>query len=545
MLRAVILLLRVDYDQWRALTRTALKLDLRTAQMGQAFSQQPGRSQGAYRQWISRLLIYIIMGGVLGPLVWAAEDVFLSGTVILTYTMVMTAMLVLIDFGAVVVSPEDFAILGYQPVTSRTYFITRLTNVLIYTSVITLALGLVPVILFFFARGFRPLLGLAAFCALMLSGAGVALFLVLIYAGILRLVRPGRLKRVLSYVQFLLSFFIYGGYIFLPQLLDMRAMARTSVDKSFWLLLHPATWFASYLDLAYRRRGLAEIVPALISLAALAWLVYQARGRLALDYSERLSAASAVSEDRPKTPAAGARAAILFKGREARAVALLVRNQFKYDTKFRMAVLSIIPLTILYLFMGLRDRSMVDPFVSGGGGFSLLYLAVLMFPTMLKASLTYSDSYPASWIYYTTPADRGRLVLWSKNFVFVYFVLPYLTMIGAVFLYYFRNPWHVLVHMGILALISHFFLQFAVFFNPALPFSIPARKAQRSSSYILTIFLGPFAAIGVLYVFSRWVYRNTFLLFAVLAGMVVTSWLCERALRARVRRRTLSLEYQE
>jgi hypothetical protein len=548
MLRALIEVLQVDYEQWRALTRTALKLDLRTTHLGPTHSRQAGKSQTPYRQWISRLAIYIFMGGMLSPMVWIVRDVFFSGTVILTYTMVMTAMLVLIDFSAVVVSPDDFAVLGYQPVTSRTYFIARLTNVLIYATIVTMALGLIPMGMFFFARGFHPLLGLAAFSALLLSGAGTALFLVLIYAGILRLVHPNKLKRVLSYVQFLLSFFIYGGYLFLPQLTDVRTLARTRVDKSFWLLLHPATWFASYLDLASGHRGIAEIAPALISLAVLAWLVHQARGKLALDYSERLSAASAVSEGRPKGPAPVVRAAIIFKGREARVVALLVRNQFKHDAKFRMAVLSIIPLTILYLLMGLREGSLSDPFVSRGAGFSqslLLYLAVLMFPTMLKASLTNSDSYQASWIYYTTPADRGRLVLWSKNFVFVYFVLPYLAFIGAVFLYFFRNPWHVLLHSTVLALISHFFLQIAVFFNPALPFSIPARKGQRSNSYILTIFFGPILAIGMLYIFSRWVYPNTTLLFSVLAVMALASWLGERALRLRVQRHTLSLEYQE
>jgi hypothetical protein len=302
------------------------------------------------------------------------------------------------------------------------------------------------------------------------------------------------------------------------------------------------------LDLASGRRGMAEIAPALLSLAVLGWLVHQARGKLALDYSDRLSAASALSEGRPKGPAPAVRAAIIFKGREARAVALLVRNQFKHDAKFRMAVLGIIPMTILYLFMGLREGSMSDPFVSRGAGFGqslLLYMAVLMFPTMLKASLTYSDSYPASWIYYATPADRGRLVLWSKNFIFVYFVLPYLVFIGAVFLYFFRNPWHVLLHLSVLALISHFFLQIAVFFNPALPFSLPARKGQRSSSFIVTIFFGPILAIGMLYIFSRWVYPNAILLFALLAGMAVASWLCERALQARVRRHTLSIEYHE
>ncbi|MBZ5496898.1 MAG: hypothetical protein LAP85_10900 [Acidobacteriia bacterium] len=548
MLRALIRSLGVDYEQWRALTRIYLRMDLRTASLGQFSYERAGKSEGSYKLLFFRLWVYLFMGAGISALVYVNKDVFFTGTLLLTYTMLMTAMLVLVDFGAVVISPDDFAILGYQPVSSRTYFITRLTNVLVYAILLTLALGVIPVLVFFITLGFRPLLGLAALLATLLSGVGMTLFLVLIYTGILRLIHPNKLRRAVSYIQLILSFLIYGGYIFLPRLMEAGTFTTMTLKKSAGVLWYPPTWFASYLDLAVGRRRAVDIVPALLSVAVLGLLAQRARGRLALEYSDRLSSATAVSEGPKKISRSATRPALIFKSGEARAVALLVRNQFKYDQKFRLAVLSILPLTVLYLFMGLRHGPLPDPFVSHENTFNdsfLLYLAVLMFPTMLRITLVSSDSYQASWIYYATPADRGRLVLGSKDFVFTYFVLPYLIFIGAVFLYFFHNPWHVILHLTVLALLSHFFLQMAVFLNPALPFSQPSKKGQRSGQYLITLMFGPFAAIGLLLALSRWVYPNMPLLLVVLAGFAGSSWLLERALRARVRRRTASLEYQD
>jgi hypothetical protein len=198
--------------------------------------------------------------------------------------------------------------------------------------------------------------------------------------------------------------------------------------------------------------------------------------------------------------------------------------------------------------MGLRSGPLHDPFAGSDSGLSqswLLYFAVLMFPSMLKATLTYSDSYQASWIYYATPADRTQLVLCSKNFVMAYFVVPYLVFIGVVFLYFFRNVGHVLLLLSVLALLSHFFLQMTVFFQPMLPFSQPPRKGQRSGNVMVALMLGPFAAMGLLYVFSVWIYRNRPLLLAVLVGMAVAAWLLEKALKLRIQNRTQSLEYQD
>jgi hypothetical protein len=62
---------------------------------------------------------------------------------------------------------------------------------------------------------------------------------------------------------------------------------------------------------------------------------------------------------------------------------------------------------------------------------------------------------------------------------------------------------------------------------------------------MVALMLGPFAAMGLLYVFSVWIYRNRPLLLAVLVGMAVAAWLLEKALKLRIQNRTQSLEYQD
>jgi hypothetical protein len=190
---------------------------------------------------------------------------------------------------------------------------------------------------------------------------------------------------------------------------------------------------------------------------------------------------------------------------------------------------------------------LADPFVAhglGSGNSWLVYLAVLMFPLMLNTSLSNSDSYQASWIYYATPADRSRVVLASKDFVFAYFAVPYLVFLGALFLYFWRNPWHVVLHLGMLLLLAHLFLQTVVLLNPVLPFSMPPRKAQRSASLIVIMIFFPIAAIGLLTVLPSLVYPNPLLLAGTMTGFAALSCLLETLLKKRVQTLIEATEYR-
>lgn len=74
-----------------------------------------------------------------------------------------------------------------------------------------------------------------------------------------------------------------------------------------------------------------------------------AAGRLSLDYAQRLGETMAIAE----TPRRRAGLRVPgFRRAEGRAVAVLVAAQFRYDQKFRMAILGIIPLIFFYRSRG-------------------------------------------------------------------------------------------------------------------------------------------------------------------------------------------------
>ena len=61
---------------------------------------------------------------------------------------------------------DDFAVLGYRPVSSRTYFAVRLTNVLIFTLLMTAMVSYIPIAVLFVKHG------IGAGVARLLAGQG-------------------------------------------------------------------------------------------------------------------------------------------------------------------------------------------------------------------------------------------------------------------------------------------------------------------------------------------------------------------------------------
>ena len=533
-------LLGVDFRQWKALTASAVRLDLR------AGSTLMGRSRGdsgsGLRSLIWLLVFYLFTSLFFAVLAAIHEDAFLTASIHLSFVAFMIGAAVLVEFNSIVISPDDFAILGYRPISSRTFFFARLANILYYTLLLALGLGIIPALVHAFAGGFRPLLGLASLLACFWAAAVTTLCVVLIYAAILRYVNPGRLRRALSYLQLILTLLIYGGYGVLPRMADWADIRSWTLTKTIWVLLYPISWPASYLDLARGRMGLSEILPALASLAALAGLLILASRKLSLGYSERLAALDSHTEAAAKPR----RRPLLFRRDEGRAIALLIRSQFRYDQRFRLSVLGILPLTLFYLFLSLSDGPMSDPFIDPGKHMResvLIYLAVLLFPMMLTSNLTRSDSFSASWIYHATPADKARMVRSMKNFVMAYFVAPYLLLISFVFAWYFASWLHVCLHMMAVAALAHVALQLAVWVEPILPFSEPIRKGRRAFRLLIAFALLPAALILLLPALFGLAYASpsrALLLIGVLSGL---SWLVERLLGSRVRRRVGAMQF--
>jgi hypothetical protein len=416
--------------------------------------------------------------------------------------------------------------------------------VIVYTMLMTTAFGVPSMLVYgLVVRGFEPLLGVAAILAIYATSIATALAILVSYASILRIVPAYRLKRALTYVQVVLSFLVYGGFALIGPLFDDQRVLQ-GLQRTWWLFLHPASWFAAYFDLGTGRVGVTEVGLAVLSIGVLILLARSAAGRLSLDYADRL-AALATATAPVKATSSSPRRRLWFGRDEARAVALLVRAQFKHDSKFRLGVLAIVPLTIFYLVLGIREGAILDPFETQPdmAQDSIVYLAVLLFPTIIQVSLTRSDAFRASWIFYTCPADTPRLVLSTKWFVMASFVLPYLGLMAVVFLHQFGNPLHVAVHVVVLGLLSHLFLQMTVFIDPNLPFSKPMQKGERSVVMFVTALVQAVLAVPLVMLVSRFIYSSAALTAAFIAGMVLLSAGVERLLAVRVTHRSARWEY--
>jgi len=531
--------LGVDFDQWKALTIVALKLDFRLSAVGRS---QFRRNAGTIAGLVGQFIFYTLVGAFLAFLAWFSNSLFLIGTVSVSYTMFIVGTAVLLDHNSALASPIDYSVLGFRPIPSRTYFAVRLTNVLVYTLTITSVAAWLPVTTVFVRHG--PAVGVATAAALFGSSLATAFSMLLAYAWMLKLVGADALRRALSYVQLVMSFLVYGGYFFVARVAARSVMSAFTLTKSPLLLLYPATWFASYLEVASGKTGLLELIPAAASILLLAGLAAGLGGRLSLDYSERLGQMTTAAALPKRAARSSEWPAWWFVTGEARAVALLIRRQFANDQRFRMGVLGILPMTVIYLLIGLRDGTVHDPFLPAPrGGPSPVTMVLIMMPSLLKLHLTRSEGYRASWVFFVSPADRVKIVRASKDVLVAFFLVPYLIVLTLVYTYMVGSLWHVIVHLALQGLLGYLVLQVAMLMDPALPFSRPARRG--GNSMVMLVFLAAMGALSaVLNAYSASLYASVQSTLAVFAAILLAGVIVDRLTRARVERQTASLEFE-
>jgi ABC-2 type transport system permease protein len=537
-LKTLITALGVDYEQWKALVRAAIKLDLRTSTFG---AERGSRTPSVGWRVTNQLLAYVVIGGISALMAARMQDPFLATTFVNTYVIFMVATAMLVDHSAAVISPDDYAILGFRPITSRTYFVSRLTNVLVYTLTMTTAAGLIPATVFFVRYG--VLTGAVALIALFLCALTISLAIVVGYAALLRWVGARRLRNLLSYVQLGMGIVVYGGY-FLFSDLFRNVPGPLSDSTTRWLMLNPAAWFASYAELAAGRADALHILVSLFSITLLAFLISRLRSRLSLEYSERLGALIADSAtEKPRALASPQSPSLQFLRDETRAVAVLVRSHFRNDIKFRMGVLGVLPMTIVYLFMGLRDHGNSTTFTPSGSRLWMVTVPALLLPILLKTNLARSDAFRASWIFFATPADRTRLIVASRDVLVAFFLVPYLVLLGVAIAFFGVNPGYLLVYLTITGLLSHFALLLVMYIDPELPFAKPIEKTGSTGRLLVLMFvIGLFSAL-IPFV-ARLIYSRATMMVAILAAILAVTWLLNRMLRRRIRRLATHLEFQ-
>ncbi|MFQ5771471.1 MAG: hypothetical protein ACE5HX_13110, partial [bacterium] len=359
MLNSWFQLLDIDYVQWAALIKASIKKDFRESSMSTTLRH--GRGSG--RIFFTLLFFYFITGLIFVPVVLANQDVFFTANLLIIYTMFMIGGLILVEYHTVVVSPDDFPVLGYQPIDSKTFFFVKLANILFYVLIFTAVLALPAIVSFFFTLGFRPILGMVAFISVFLANFWVAMAMILFYTYILKKVSMHRMQNLLAFIQVGLAFLIYSSFFIIPNLLENSTFQILDLSSSPWFMLLPSTWFSSYLKISLGVSAPLEWILALLSVLMIVTFSYFAGSKLSMSYSESLAAMSTPTQAKKGAARKFMKPFLVFaRAHEERVVSKLIRNQFLYDNKFKMAVLGILPLTVFYLFIGLDKGTLPNPF---------------------------------------------------------------------------------------------------------------------------------------------------------------------------------------
>ena len=523
---ALFALAGVDYGQWKAVSRTLLRTDFR--------APTPGSGDAYSLRSIGGLLLVAILFGMFGlamvPVIILNADLRLTGTVTLTYLTFAIATALLSQHGATMLAPTDHVILGSRPVTSRTIFAIRLTNVLFHTGLITTCVAIAPSVTFTLAHGVNVWRGLGAVVAIYAWSITVTFAVVASYAAVINWIGGARLQRVVAYLQLVTGVVAYGGIFLVNRLFDRASVIQATLPDTAWLILVPPAWFVSYLEIGGGEASMWTWIRAALSLIALTTLSVLLRGKLVTDYSSR------VAEATQETPSAVARErrSLLFARNEGRAVALLTIAHFRHDMRVRMALFGMVPLLMVYLVMGMRGGN-TDPFLgpTSQRGPDVLPLAALMFPALIMRNLETSDGYKAAWIYTVTTADHGKLILALKNVAAAYFLGPFTVLLAGLFAWRFDNVIHGSVHAVLLAAAGYLALQAAMLLNPRLPFAHPPDKSGSAALFAWMLFVmvgGQLLVIGL----ERLVYPSWNRIALCLVAIAGASVLIERLLRLRV-----------
>ncbi len=100
-----------------------------------------------YHGTIDKFIGDAVMGIFLGLILLGIDSVFTSMVMVFSMVMVMTAVALISDFTSVLLDTTDNAILLPRPIDSRTMATARITHIVIYILMITLALTTASIII--------------------------------------------------------------------------------------------------------------------------------------------------------------------------------------------------------------------------------------------------------------------------------------------------------------------------------------------------------------------------------------------------------------
>ena len=416
MLEKIVAMLGASPTQYRYLLNTEKLVEKRALKGNRFVNLSLGLSCG----------IFFIVGLSSASMLLVSLNVFTYALISITMSMAMIGIWT-IPYFDILIAPTHYPIVAHTPVSSRTYFLVKLTQILTYTVLLLASFNLPPAIagIWIYARESSQLLYLFPLVYLFVAfmSGFFTIGVMTVFAGYLtKLYTKKTLRNIAQYAQFIFPALFPVVWILFPRLLpslsDGGIDKLTSVLKWFYAL--PNGWFAGAVSLGVGEIERPNIVRNLIltglAVVSTLILVLVPLRSIARSYSEYLSyllesGNQQKSELRVKTP----RFARLFRNPAMRAAFCLSAAYMWRDKHILRQLFGSFGAIIILVILFMQDEPfslkwIQDAYAIGlSPGFSMMfYFLGTSFIGTFILPVRYSEHWKASWMLTLAPLAATR-----------------------------------------------------------------------------------------------------------------------------------------
>jgi hypothetical protein len=234
---------------------------------------------------------------------------------------------------------------------------------------------------------------------------------------------------------------------------------------------------------------------------------------------------------------------------EERALLILMRANYRHDTKFRMGILGFIPLLLFYMIYGLltrggnvRDPLAPLPETQAVTNF-LLGMAMIILPFTMLSLMQTSKSWPAAWVFFTTSYDRVKMICAINRLVTWILIIPIGVFLCGIFTFIYANLLHALLHTIFLILVAVAGLTLLSIFNIRLPFAVDIKPGNMMGKMVGPLILA-MAVFGVpLGIVGSVGYGGYLGWVAFIVAAIVLNWLLGLGRNSRIRKVSTTWEF--
>jgi hypothetical protein len=503
----------VDAAQYHWLLQSSLKMDFRSSG-GPWAKRGGGETKSAL---LKTAMFNALFSGFMSIMFAFMAGSFFFSVIMIGYAMAMLAMMILVEFGLVVISPEDYLILAYRPISSRTFLAVRFSNLLFYVLILGLSLSISPAFAGLMCKDsqwyFPAVYLLVSIGAnLFVAGAVIAF-----YGFLMRWFNYEKFKDVLVYCQIVLSFMFFFGYQLLPRMarnfhgMDINTLTHT------WAAAFPSVWFAGLVELALGHWTQEALLAGAAALLVTFLLIPGLLKAISLDYSERIGQmatgsnreAEAILPGQSRTSFSGRLGRLFLKDGEERAFFCFIVTMLTRNRQLKLQLYPNFGMMIAISVLAIVDhKSAADPLSAQGNtgmASSFVGMGFVVLASALATVLPYSDEYAGAWLFQVAPVANPATILKSlKKAALLFMFLPLLLL--DLILFSFFWPFTHVLEIGVYGLLMGIIgFEFLLFKFRGFPFSRKLEKGTQSRQFTtMMVIFGLMAAIFTMpFLFGR------------------------------------------